>query len=121
MATAGVLDAQAYVFMDPPIIMPMDLMYMANDSVDSGQDPLIDFIMKLEVILLQIDNPGMGVSEIEDVCYEQSEAIVNAIEKTKEQYTNEQRFVSNTAIFMNSTKFKPYRKLLGIKNKFLWF
>lgn len=122
LATAGILDALVYVFMDQTI-NPQEIIDIAQKSVlsnSSKEEALIDFIIKLEVKLFKIDSPDMDISEIENTCIGQKEAIVKAIQKTKEEHTSEPRFALDVANFMNSPKFKSYRKMLGIKGKFLF-
>ncbi|MBU4293915.1 MAG: zinc ribbon domain-containing protein [Actinobacteria bacterium] len=120
LATAGILDAQFYIFMDKTI-NPAEIIDIAKKAVSSGKDALINFIIKLEIKLFKIDSPAMDISAIENVCIEQKVAILKTIQKTKEKYNSEPRVASEVEVFMNSIKFKPYRKMLGIKNKFLFF
>ncbi len=120
LATAGILDALVYIFMDQTI-NPQEIIDIAQKSVSSKEESLIDFIIKLEVKLFKIDTPDLDISEIENACIKQKADIVKAIQKTKEKYTSEPRFASDVANFMSSAKFKPYRQMLGIKNKFLFF
>ena len=120
LATAGILDAQFYIFIDQTI-NPQEIIDIAQKSVSSKEEALINFIIKLEVKLFKIDTPDMDISRIENACIGQKEVIVKAIQKTKEKYTSEPRVASEVEVFMNSIEFKPYRKMLGIKNKFLFF
>lgn len=120
LATAGILDALVYIFMDQTI-NPQEIIDIAQKSVSSKEEALIDFIIKLEVKLFKIDKPDMDISEIENACIGQKEVIVKAVQKTKEKHTSEPRFASDVANFMSSAKFKSYRKMLGIKGKILFF
>jgi len=120
LATAGILDAQYYIFMQRKI-NPMKILYIAKKSLGAGRESLINFIIDLEVILFEVDTPNMDLNDIKDACEGQRQNIERAIQKVKDEYTSEPRFASEVAAFMNSAKFKPYRKMLGIKNKFLFF
>lgn len=120
LATAGILDALVYIFIDQTI-NPQEIIDIAQKSVSSKEEALIDFIIKLEVKLFKIDTPDMDISEIENACIGQKEVIVKAIQKTKEKHTSEPRFALDVASFMSSAKFKSYRKMLGIKGKFMFF
>jgi hypothetical protein len=120
LATAGILDAQFYIFMEKTI-NPAEIIDIAKKAVSSGKDALINFIIKLEIKLFKIDNPAMDISEIEKGCIKQKVAILKTIQKTKEKYNSEPRVTLEVEVFMNSIKFKPYRKMLEIKNKFLFF
>ncbi len=120
LATAGILDAQFYIFIEQKI-NPMEILYIAKKSFGSGKESLINFIIDLEVKLFKVDTPDLDFDDIKDACEEQRQNIERAIQKVKDEYTSEPRFASEVAAFMNSAKFKPYRKMLGIKNKFLFF
>jgi hypothetical protein len=120
LATAGILDARFYIFIQK-IINPMEILSIAKKPSEAGKESLINFIIDLEVKLFKVDEPNMNLNDIKDVCEEQRQNIEKAIQKVKDEYTSEPRFASEVAAFMNSTTFKPYRKMLGIKNKFLFF
>jgi len=120
LATAGILDAQFYIFKQK-IINPLEILSIAKKSLGAGKESLINFIIDLEVILFEVDTPNMDFNDIKDACEEQRQNIEKAIQKVKDEYVSEPRFASEVAAFMNSTTFKPYRKMLGIKNKFLFF
>jgi hypothetical protein len=120
LATAGILDAQFYIFKQK-IINPLEILSIAKKSLGTGKELLINFIIDLEVKLFKVDTPDMDFDDIKDACEEQRQNIERAIQKVKDEYTSEPRFASEVAAFMNSAKFKPYRKMLGIKNKFLFF
>lgn len=120
LATAGILDAQFYVFMDQSI-SPSEIIYLAKEAASSNNEVLINFIIKLEVKLRSIDIPDIEISEIENACFEQKDTILKTIEKTKEKYDSEPRITSDIKRFMKSAEFKLYRKILGIKKNFLFF
>jgi len=119
LATAGILDAQSYIIIQQ--IDPMEILYIAKKSFGSGEESLINFIINLEVKLFEVDTPNMDSDDIKDVCKGERQNIEKAIQKVKDEYASEPLFASNVTTFMNSAKFKPYRKMLGIKNKFLFF
>jgi hypothetical protein len=98
-----------------------NILYIAKKSFGSGKESLINFIIDLEVKLFKVDTPDMDFDNIKDACEGQRQNIKKAIQKVKDEYTSEPRFASEVATFMNSTTFKPYRKMLGIKNKFFFF
>jgi len=120
LATAGILDAQFYIFKQK-IINPFEILSIAKKSLEAGKDSLINFIINLEIKLFKIDTPDIDFDNIKDACEGQRQNIKKAIQKVKDEYTSEPRFASEVATFMNSTTFKPYRKMLGIKNKFFFF
>ena len=115
LAAAGILDAQSYVI--EKTISPSEIIDIAQETVSSKKGILIDFIIKLEAKLFKVDTPDMDISEIENACIGQKESIIRAVQKTKESYVSEPRFVLDVTNFMNSHEFKSYRKMLEIKDK----
>ena len=119
LATAGILDARVYIFIEQSI-QPSEIIKLAKKSISSN-DPLLAFIIGLEIKLFKVDTTNIDIDNIKGVCEGQRQNIKKAIQKVKDEYTSEPLLASEVAAFMNSSKFKPYRKMLGIKNKFLFF
>lgn len=119
LATAGILDARVYIFIEQSI-QPSEIIKLAKKSISSN-DPLLAFIIGLEIKLFKVDTTNIDIDNIKGVCEGQRQNIKKAIQKVKDEYTSEPLFASEVAAFMNSSKFKPYRKMMGIKNKFLFF
>lgn len=113
LAAAGVLDAQYYIFIDRSISIP-EIMYMAKKAVSPGGDPLLNFIVELEIKIFMIDSPELGFNRTEKACIGQKDAIFKTIQKTKENYKSEPKVASEVKLFMNHSKFTSYRKMLGI-------
>jgi hypothetical protein len=120
LAAAGVLDAQYYIFAYRSISIP-EIIHMAKKAISSGSDPLLNFIVELEIKIFMIDSPELGFNRTEKACIGQKDAILKAILKTKENYRGESKVASEVKLFMNHSKFASYRKMLGIKNRFLFF
>jgi RNAse (barnase) inhibitor barstar len=111
LATAGVLDAQWDVFSGK--IKPVEIVTIAKEAVKSN-NPLLNFIVELEVKLLGVDTPNMDENTIRKACEEQKEIIKNSIQKTKKEYKGEPRIIFDTKTFINSDKFDQIKKELGI-------
>jgi len=116
LATAGLLDAQNYVFIDEPQISPSEILDMAQKSALLGKEALVDFIINLEIKMLATDTPNIDVPDIEMACFGQKESITNAIQETKKEYVSEPIFASVVTSFMNSAQFKPLRQMLGVSD-----
>ena len=116
IATAGILDAQTYVFVERTISLPtmLDMAKEATSSVE--EDALVDFITRLETKIFAVDNPNIALSYIVMACIGQKENITDAIERTKREYGREQLFASVVGGFMDSSQFAPVRHTLGIKD-----
>ncbi|NQT31523.1 MAG: hypothetical protein HQ588_04240 [Deltaproteobacteria bacterium] len=115
LATAGLLDAQNYVFVERTI-NPKDIFAMAQKSALLGEQALLDFIIHLEIELFKIDTPGMDVSDIEMACFEKRENIAWSIQDTQRKYVSEPLFASTVSGFMDSSQFKSIRQMLGVKD-----
>jgi len=114
LATAGILDAQGYIFIQQKI-NPQEIINMASTSIETKNDPLVEFIINLEIKLFGVDNPNMDIGDIKGVCEEQRPNIEKAIQKVKDDYISEPHFASNTNGLMQSHQFKSLRELIGIK------
>lgn len=88
-------------------ISPSEIIDIAKEAILFKNEALSNFIIKLEIKLFKIDIPDMDISEIENGCIEQKDAILKSIKKTKEKYISEPRIASDVEGFMKSTKFKP--------------
>lgn len=117
LATAGVLDAQNYVFVERTI----SLLNIRNITATSVffpvlEDMLADFILNLEIETFKVDNPNIPESDIVTACVEQRHNIANTVQKTKNEYVSEPIFASAVSKFMSSPEFQSYRQELGIKD-----
>ena len=115
LATAGLLDAQNYVFIEKTI-NPKDILTMAQKSAALDEQVLLNFIMYLEIELFRIDSPDMDVSDIEMACFEERENIAKSIQDTQRKYVSEPLFASSVSGFMDSSQFKSIRQMLGVKD-----
>lgn len=120
LATAGVLDAQNYIFVEHSIeidtIIDMARKAVSQEGNEFEQDPLFNFIFNLEVALFTVDNPRFSSSDIELACFKKANTISNAIRKSKEKYGGEARFALAVGTLMESPEFRQVRKQLGIKD-----
>ena len=114
LATAGILDAQWYVFSGQ--INANEIIDIAKETIKSA-DPLLNFITELEIKLLGVDTPNMDESSVRRACEEQKGSIEKAIQKSKEEYKGEPRIISDIKTFMDSDKFDQFKINLGITKK----
>ena len=59
LATAGILDAKVYIFMQQKI-NPADIIDVAKKLFEVEKEPLVSFVICLEVLLFKLDNPNMS-------------------------------------------------------------
>ena len=111
LATAGLLNAQGYVFTDQ--VGPVQILDMAKKSVLAKEEALVDFIINLEIKLYQIDAPEFDISEITEACFEKRKDIENVVQKVKREYIEETDFSSATSKFIQSSQFKTLRQTLA--------
>jgi len=143
LTTAGVLDAQNYIFRKKQQISIEQIMDMAEKAASGKQgillnrllskiglreklelgayiqslfstEPLAYFIFTLEVEMFKVDTPFLGESDITMACLRKLGNIKKAIEKTKGKYRGKDLLAKATAKFMESHEFQPIRKELGI-------
>lgn len=144
LATTGVLDAQAYIFSREPQITVSEIIDVAKETStivkeawmrknieghhrgeplnvasfitrSSGStEPLVDFVIELEVKIFQVESPRFALSDIVEACLDKTKTITKAIQRTKQNYTGEKLFSLAVANFMELPRFEPIRKELGI-------
>jgi hypothetical protein len=113
LATAGILDANVYVFVTQKI-KPEQIIAIARGVRDS-KERLLDFIVRLEVLLISVDSPDYAIDEVELACEEQSAAIKSAIDHTINSYTGEPHITAAVQGFMGSSWWSEIRNALGIR------
>lgn len=143
LATAGVLAAQTYVFIEHSVeidaivemareaVSPKELStyrrlktqeLMSQKSItrffedeDLISDPLFNFVFSLEVALFEVAT-HLSVSDIELACFRKADVIASAIRATLEKYSSECRFTSAVTTFMESSELRHTRKQLGMSS-----
>jgi hypothetical protein len=113
VATAGVLDAQVYVFAEKTISLS-EIQEIAKEAFTHGKDFLIEFIIKLEIKIFKVDNSNLSSSDIEESCISQKIRMREEIDRVMLHYDSEPLFASSVAPFMNFPEFKASRRQLGI-------
>lgn len=120
LTAVGVLDAQIYIFSEGSISIS-EIEEIAQKSVTSEEDPLMEFIINLETLIFKIDMPLMGIpmsiSRIRESCLSQRERIKQVVDLTKQEYKGELIFKELVDYFMISPEFEDLRKELNIKTK----
>jgi len=146
LATAGVLDAQNYVFSEHSLkvdrlldmarkavsleneelteykkarvqasmALASDFLEYISQEDELEKDLLFSFVFSLEIALFSIDNPYFSGSDIALSCFQKTDTIVKAIQKTRDKYKGEPLFTSVTMRFMEEPEFEEVRKKLGI-------
>lgn len=139
LATAGVLDAQTYVFLEHSVevdsivemareavsskelstyrrlrtqeLMSQKSITRSFEDVDLMSDPLFNFVFSLEVALFEVDT-HLSVSDIELACFREADVIASAIRATLEKYSSERPFSLAVTTFMESSEFRHTRRQL---------
>lgn len=120
LATAGVLDAQWYVFGNQTISIS-DLLQFAKISFKKPLDiksrkniALISFIVELEITIFSIDT-RLNTFEIRDAVMSKLNKIEKSVLKTQKENNGDKKIESDVHKFMIRDEFKSYRQALGIK------
>lgn len=120
LATAGLLDAVAYVVIEQSIVVTT-LLDVAKRSLKNALDiksrkniGLINFIYWLEVEIFSIDT-RLRLYEIQETVMGQLNKIEKAVLKTQEEYKEDSKIKLNARKFMLGDEGISYRRALGIK------
>lgn len=115
LAAAGIVDAQFYILANQQMTV-MDILDMARKSVEANDEPLVDFVVRLEAKIFEIDTPKMDPKEIKDICEDQRHDINSVIQKTKNTYLSEVKISSEVAAFMELDDLRGFRDMIGIRD-----
>lgn len=111
LTTTGILHAKSYVFSDE--IKITEIIDIAKEAAKLD-DPLLGFIIELEVRLLEFHSPGVDKASVRKECEDQKENIKRAVQETRKNYRSAPRITSDTKMLMESSRFTQIRKKLGI-------
>jgi hypothetical protein len=112
LAMSGILDANFYI-LSTGQIQPAQIVDLARSSQEN-EDPLLEFIILLEALLLSLDTPDLAHDEVLAACRDQAEAIERSIRNTMEMYRGEPQIANATRAFMTSTQFSHLRNAAGV-------
>ncbi len=112
LLTAGILDAQHYIFIEKSIDIS-EIHEMAGNSLDSTF-PLVKFIIALGIIMFKIDSPEFTIGEVIDAWGSQREQVEKEVNDILKLYERDSLISEATKVFMESPKFKSLRKQIGI-------
>lgn len=115
LATAGVLDAQHYVFVDKRIKIEQ-IVELANRHDGDHESSLINFMVEFESLLFIADSPEMSRDEIKNACQSQKEKIDDEIKKTLTNLNIPETIKQTTSAFMKTKRFSNVWSHLGISN-----
>lgn len=113
IATAGVLDAQNYIFVEETIDLS-SILNIAKEASTYKENALVEFITLLEIEIFKVDNPTIAPTDIVAACNEKKKDIVDAVQRTKEEYLSEPLFTSVVSDFLEFPQFKSYRQMLDL-------
>lgn len=119
LATAGVLDAQVYVFINKNIAIS-EIIELAEDAIANEDTPLTDFVVKLETKMFTIDTPELPPDVTEKSCQEAKPRIHKEIERIRKEYKRDSLIAKEVKAFMESANFKQVRSQVGVMEKKWW-
>ncbi|MFC1969566.1 hypothetical protein ACFLVF_03665 [Chloroflexota bacterium] len=100
LTTAGILVSQVYI--KRGAITPLTIIDVAKKSARAKGEALVNFIVNLEIKLVQIDASEFNPSEVEEACLEKRGDIEYTVQEVKREYTGDTNFVSTTLKLMES-------------------
>ncbi|MDD5488628.1 MAG: zinc ribbon domain-containing protein [Candidatus Omnitrophica bacterium] len=112
LAITGILDANVYIFTTKQIKYAQ-IIDIAKDTVN-GKDRLLDFIIKLEVLIFSIESPEFPYEDVKESCESQEKAIRLAIKKATDVYGGEKMIEDSVRLFMGNPQFSRIRKDAGV-------
>ncbi len=114
LAMSGMLDAKAYIFSTKQLT-PAQVIALVRET-EGMQDLLVEFLIRLETLLLSIDTPELSFEEVRGVCQGEAEAIRGSIQRTMDSYRGEPKITDDVRAVMSSPQFAQLRLAAGVCN-----
>ena len=112
LAAAGVIDTLAYI--QEGSLYASEIVHWAEMAVLKGGDPLRAFILNLEARIFHIEMPEVEYAEIKQICHEQEESIVCAIEQARGREALDPVHAAAASSFMEQEGFRSLRGVVGL-------
>jgi len=112
LATAGVLDAFRYIFVDEKISIS-EVIDIAKASVKQDNN-LADFITSLTIKIFQVYNPENALAA-KHACLGEKMQTIADVKQIRERYKTDPCIVKEVKTFMESPDFSVMRNELGIR------
>jgi hypothetical protein len=114
LAMSGILDASFYIF-NIKNISTSQIITLAKKT-EGMENRLLNFIIRLEILLLSIHSPEFSIEEIRKACLSQTEAIRGSIKQTMDSYEGEEQIAKNVLVIMLSPEYEQLRLSIGVDN-----
>ena len=114
LAAAGVFDAQVYIFMNKDIEVS-EIVELAEEVVATENEPLAEFVVRLEAKMFAIDTPELSQEMVANSCQEEEPRIHEEIQRVQKEYKRDPFIAKEVQAFMESPHFNEMRQQLDIR------
>ncbi len=114
LAASGVFDAQVYIFLNKNIEIS-EIVELAEKVVAGDNDPLTEFIVRLEAKMFTVDTPELSPEVVENTCQEEKARIHKEIQRVRKEYKHDPFIAKEVKAFMESPDFSEMCDQLGIR------
>jgi hypothetical protein len=84
-------------------------------ETEGQEDRLLEFVIRLEVLLLAVDSPEISADEVAETCEDQRDSIHESIRRTTDTYASEPPVANDVRTVMSGRNFAMFRKAANVK------
>ena len=113
LTVAGLLQLGYYVLVDHSI--PLAALVQAADEAASADDPVVEYVEKLEVEVFCAEGGEKERKRVEDACHLLRSRILDVVLQTRADFDAAPSLSQATRNFMEESEFEPLRQAVGIR------
>ena len=113
LTVAGLLQLGYYVLVDHSI--PLAALVRAADEAVSADDPVVEYVEKLEVEVFCAEGGEKERKRVEDACHLLRSRILDVVLQTRADFDAAPSLSQATRNFMEESEFEPLRQVVGIR------
>ncbi len=112
LVAAGLLQLGYYILVDH--VMPLATVVQAADESASAEDPVVEFVERLETEVFCIEGGEHERKRVTEACHLLRSRILDMVLLTRSAFEETPAVAKATANFMEAPEFEPLRQAIGI-------
>jgi hypothetical protein len=112
LTVAGLLQLGYYVLVDH--VIPLATLVQAADASTSAEDPVVEFVERLEIEVFCAEGGEVERKRIEEACHLLRSRILDVVLQTRTDFEGTPSLTQATRNFMELPQFEPLRQAIGI-------
>src|SRR5450756_770006 len=113
LTVAGLLQLGYYVLVDH--VIPLATLVQASDESASADDPVVEFVERLEIEVFCAEGGDSERKRIEEACHLLRSRILDVVLQTRTNFEETPSLTAATGNFMDLPQFESLRQAIGIR------